>query len=73
MKLATLTLLAMATDCIYASSAANKMAKAMNMKANWHKQKQDTGIFAEEQYEAKSNVECKDGRAGEYGCKNVNL
>ncbi|KAG5914087.1 hypothetical protein E4U61_006134 [Claviceps capensis] len=72
MKLATLTLLAMATDCIYAS-AASKMAKAMNMKSSWHKQKQDAGLFAEEQYEAKSNVECKDGRAGEYGCKNVNL
>ncbi|KAG6106314.1 hypothetical protein E4U31_000880 [Claviceps sp. LM219 group G6] len=72
MKLATLTLLAMATDCIYAS-AASKMATAMNMKSNWHKQKQDAGLFAEEQYEAKGSVECKDGRAGEYGCKNVNL
>ncbi|KAG5952062.1 hypothetical protein E4U58_000934, partial [Claviceps cyperi] len=64
MKLATLTLLAMATNCIYASSAANKMFEAMKMKASWHKQKQDAGIFADKQYEAKSNVECKDGRAG---------
>ncbi|KAG6202757.1 hypothetical protein E4U35_004961 [Claviceps purpurea] len=73
MKLATLTLLAMAMDCIHVSSAANQMSEAMKMKTSFHKQKQDAGIFDDKQYEAKSNVECKDGRAGEYGCKNVNL
>ncbi|KAG5979343.1 hypothetical protein E4U55_005268 [Claviceps digitariae] len=73
MKLVTLTMLAMATGCIQAESAMSKMSQVMSLKASFHKQKQEAGVFAENNYKAMGTVKCENGKAGDYSCKNVDV
>ncbi|KAG6037447.1 hypothetical protein E4U41_005089 [Claviceps citrina] len=74
MKLAKIALLALTTGCgVQAESARSQMSRVMDLKAAFHKQKQEAGVFAENGYKAMGRVECKDGKAGEYRCENVDV
>ncbi|KAG5925967.1 hypothetical protein E4U42_003770 [Claviceps africana] len=73
MKLGTVTLLAMAAGYVQAESAASKMSQVMRAKASFHKKKQEAGVFAEKNYQGTGYVECKDGKAGEYSCHNIDV
>ncbi|PHH65696.1 hypothetical protein CDD81_1782 [Ophiocordyceps australis] len=75
MKLATLSaLLATAWAGEQTTIALQgNMVSLMSLKESNHEQQEAAGKFAKDKYKAMGATPCVNGRAGEYGCKNVDV
>ncbi|KJZ73961.1 hypothetical protein HIM_06629 [Hirsutella minnesotensis 3608] len=51
----------------------NRMGSLMNLKSSHFDKKQAAGVFDNDKYKAMGSTPCKDGKAGEYSCENVDL
>lgn len=49
------------------------MGRQMDSKATVHAHKEESGIFSSNRYPSMGSTRCKRGKAGRYGCKNIDV